>query len=1278
MRRRWLIALAIPLVLATVLAGGLAWLLASNAGLRWVVGVAQDYAPVAIHFDALDGRLIGPIDVTGLRVRTDTVTVRLDRGHLDWRPWRLVGARVDIAAIRAAGIDVETAASPEADADGARQPQDTPQPPADWVPPVELAIDEATLEGIRVRLPGANVVVDRVAFGLRVDAGGGRIDGLAIESPHGRVHGDVRLGARAPFELGGSLSWRVDAPVDALAPMAGQLALAGDLRAPAGQLRWHEPSTATVDWRVRPFEAEPSWRADVSLPETDLQRWWATAPALAVATDMALTGSADRVQAEGELTVAGLPTGRLDARLALAANSERMALERLEVRPAARREASARLQGDLAWAGGEPVFDLVADWQGLAWPLDGAADVRSADGRVHLDGRPDDYRVDGHASLASPLVEGEPAQLEWTVEGSLAAAERFDVRARWQQAVLEATGAARWTGTRHARMRLSFDDVDPARWGHGPIGEIAGAAVLEATETGAGWRGQADLAALRGVVAERPVTGGGRVRFDDGAWSVDRLRLRAGDASLSADGSLGQPTDFAWRLQVPELAQLVPGYRGAIHGNGTVTGSLQRPRLGIDVAAEGMASPELELDAVRLQGNLALGAEVVSDLRLVASGLRGRGWALEGLEATLRGEPGEHTLDAELRHERASVNARVTGALVGSDWRGALGSARIQVDDRGAWRLASPQPLEWVDGVFEAQPGCWRNDGARVCLEGRFAGGRFRAGLDASGVPIGLLGSYWRDDLDYTGALDLHAAIASDGGPITGEAVVETTAGRIDGLIEREDETLFAFGAGTATLALEPERVRATVDWPLTDGDRLSARVALGRSAPFALAGHVGARVGQLGLVPILVPSIGQVDGRLVADLGLSGSLERPELSGELGLESGEVTVVPLGLRLTALEANVATGSDGADMRLRASSGAGRLELIARAARGSDGQWRGSGSIQGEGFQAADRSDVELTVSPYLEWRLADREVNVTGSVRVPRARIAPRDLSGAVRASPDAVVVKPSEQTGTAEPSRSDWRVSADVAVVPGDDVRIDAFGLKGRLAGSIRLIERPGQATIALGELKVEDGTYTIYRQTLAIERGRVIYSGGPVGNPGLDVRATRRPRNVLVGVNVRGTLQEPRVELFSEPPMPESQQLSYLIVGMPLGETSSSEGETLAAAAAFLAKSDQASRFAERVGIDEVEVEAGGPGEGSSIVLGRYLSPRLYIGYGIGLLEEANSVRMRYELSELWSLEGRSGTTSSADLLYTIEVDSSAEAVPPALKGRRSAGTGSEQGE
>ena len=90
-----------------------------------------------------------------------------------------------------------------------------------------------------------------------------------------------------------------------------------------------------------------------------------------------------------------------------------------------------------------------------------------------------------------------------------------------------------------------------------------------------------------------------------------------------------------------------------------------------------------------------------------------------------------------------------------------------------------------------------------------------------------------------------------------------------------------------------------------------------------------------------------------------------------------------------------------------------------------------------------------------------------------------------------------------------------------------------------------RPASAT---GELAIRDGSYRAYGQNLDIRTGRLLFAGGPLTTPGLDVEAVRRPASdVLVGVRVRGTLREPVFALFSEPDMSQSRQLSWLVLGI-----------------------------------------------------------------------------------------------------------------------------------
>ncbi len=54
----------------------------------------------------------------------------------------------------------------------------------------------------------------------------------------------------------------------------------------------------------------------------------------------------------------------------------------------------------------------------------------------------------------------------------------------------------------------------------------------------------------------------------------------------------------------------------------------------------------------------------------------------------------------------------------------------------------------------------------------------------------------------------------------------------------------------------------------------------------------------------------------------------------------------------------------------------------------------------------------------------------------------------------------------------------------------------------------------------------------------------------------------------------------------------------------------------------------------------------------MLGRYLSPRLYVSYGVSLTEQFNTFKLRYTLGDHWTVRTELGTASGADLVYSID--------------------------
>jgi translocation and assembly module TamB len=78
---------------------------------------------------------------------------------------------------------------------------------------------------------------------------------------------------------------------------------------------------------------------------------------------------------------------------------------------------------------------------------------------------------------------------------------------------------------------------------------------------------------------------------------------------------------------------------------------------------------------------------------------------------------------------------------------------------------------------------------------------------------------------------------------------------------------------------------------------------------------------------------------------------------------------------------------------------------------------------------------------------------------------------------------------------------------------------------------------------------------------------------------------------------------------------------------------------------------------VGIDDVGVESDINND-TSLVLGKQLSTRLYISYGISLAEAINTFKARLTLGKGWTLKTESGKARSADIVYTFKKGKKAE--------------------
>ena len=131
---------------------------------------------------------------------------------------------------------------------------------------------------------------------------------------------------------------------------------------------------------------------------------------------------------------------------------------------------------------------------------------------------------------------------------------------------------------------------------------------------------------------------------------------------------------------------------------------------------------------------------------------------------------------------------------------------------------------------------------------------------------------------------------------------------------------------------------------------------------------------------------------------------------------------------------------------------------------------------------------------------------------------------------------------------------------------------------------------------------------------------------------------------------------LEVSADPPMSQTQALSYLVTGKPINEVGSGEGDLVQSAARSLggaAGNLLAKGLGKRLGVDEIGVQDSEEIGGSAFTVGQYLSPRLYLSYGVGLFEPGQVVTLRYRISDKLSLEASQGPLNQkAGINYRIE--------------------------
>jgi len=429
------------------------------------------------------------------------------------------------------------------------------------------------------------------------------------------------------------------------------------------------------------------------------------------------------------------------------------------------------------------------------------------------------------------------------------------------------------------------------------------------------------------------------------------------------------------------------------------------------------------------------------------------------------------------------------------------------------------------------------------------------------------------------------------------------------------------------------------------------------------LDGTATASFAELGWIQAFLPELTAVSGSLTSEVIISGTLTAPLIAGELDLDSGAATISQLGITLTDIQSSVIAASSGAVQITGAvASDTGSINFTGDIQNLYMPSRQVQATLSGANFMLANLLDVKLEVSPELQMTANNELINLTGSLDIPVLNLTLRELpETAVDVSRDTVIVSyPPERPELARSIVADQNtlfdipVSATINLTLGDAVNVSGFGMQATLDGDLNIQQRVDGRNLTYGELSIVQGNYRLYGQTLELRQGKLLFFGA-VDNPALDIRAVREVDGMTAGVLMNGTLKNIRSQLFSTPVLPDNDIIAMLVTGRPASGLGQQDSAAVLGAIANLGLDrgqGLTNQIRDTLGFDTFGINSAGDINNSVLTIGKYLTPDIFVHYGVGLFDRQSKVAIDYSLTEHIILQAESGEYQSIDLTYSIE--------------------------
>ena len=409
----------------------LVWLTATEHGLNWSYQQVESYLTTELSINKLEGRLIGPVTITGFKYQQDGTVISAQQIKADWLPTDLLAANINISQLHIQSLKIvlpKTDESEQTHAAETKQEIKLPEISLPW----RLVLKGAEIDGLNVIQNDQVFRLNKVTLNATTLFSKINIKQLSINADTFAVDINGTLQPVRDYGHDLNLGWQFTLPSGEVLKGKGQLA--GSIQQTRLQQTLSGPLQLTFDATLTDLLKSLNWKAKTNIRQFDISKLNANWPAL---------GGAANLNAEGDLSMATLTgnmqgtypeLGKLNADFnvqRLANNSIRV--NRLQLQTP---ENNTQLNADGLWIPGNDAAEkdgvndsnikLALNWKNLRWPGHDTPWFNSANGSGTIEGNINHYQLT--LDTDSPWPQAAPSTWHATATGNLESMEIQSLR----------------------------------------------------------------------------------------------------------------------------------------------------------------------------------------------------------------------------------------------------------------------------------------------------------------------------------------------------------------------------------------------------------------------------------------------------------------------------------------------------------------------------------------------------------------------------------------------------------------------------------------------------------------------------------------------------------------------------------------------------------------------------------------------------------------------------------------------------------------------------------